>query len=229
VRYALAALAAALLATAARAESPRWGSFELQVGRYFPDIDSEFSATTTKPYEDAFGAHGGWMFRAGVSKSLFTSFGSLEAGVQSGYFQKSGKGRFVKNNAESSDDTALKIIPMSVTLTYRFDMLAERFRIPLAPYARVGIERYAWWVTDGSGSKVIKGATNGWSVAGGLALLLDVFDPGLAREMDADSGVNHTYLFAEARKTTIDDFGSSSSWDLSEKNVAYSGGLLFVF
>jgi len=229
VRFALAALAAALLATGARAESPRWGSFELQAGTYFPDIDSEFSGTTTKPYEDAFAAHGGWMFRAGVSKSLFTSFGSLEVGVQSGYFQKSGNGRFVKNGAPSSDDTSLKIIPMSVILTYRFDWLAERFRIPLAPYGRVGLERYAWWVTDGSGSTSKKGATNGWSVAGGLALLLDFFDPGLAREMDADSGVNHTYLFAEARKTTIDDFGSKSSWILSEKNIAWSGGLLFVF
>ena len=44
-----------------------------------------------------------------------------------------------------------------------------------------------------------------------------------------DSGVNHTYAFVEARKTTVDDFGSSSSWIMSEKNVAWSGGLLFVF
>ena len=41
--------------------------------------------------------------------------------------------------------------------------------------------------------------------------------------------MNHTYLFFEAKKSWIDDFGSSESWDLSDKDVAYSGGLLFVF
>jgi len=222
-----AALAAALLATTARAESPRWGSFEFQAGTYLPDIDSEFAGTTVRPFADILGGSG-WMFRAGVSRALFTSAGSLEVGVQSGYFQKTGKGRFL-NGAESPDETKLKIIPMSLTLTYRFDVLAERLHVPLAPYARVGLERFAWWVTDGNGDTSMKGATNGWSAAAGLALLLDFFDPGLAREMDADSGVNHTYLFAEARKTTIDDFGSSSSWNLSEKNIAWSGGLLFIF
>ncbi len=227
MKQAFVAAVLATLATAARAESPRWGSFEISAGTYLPDIDSEFTATTARPFQQIFGGSG-WMFRAGVSRSLFTSFGALEVGVQAGYFRKSGMGLF-ENGTTSGDETKLQIIPASLVLTYRFDVLAERYHIPLAPYGRVGLERFNWWVTNGSGSTVKSGATNGWSVAGGLALLLDFFDPDLARELDQDSGVNHTYLFVEGRKTKVDDFGSSSSWNLSEKNIAWSGGLMFVF
>jgi hypothetical protein len=66
-------------------------------------------------------------------------------------------------------------------------------------------------------------------VTGGLALLLDIIDRQTAREFDNQTGVNHTYLFFEVTKRTVDDFGSSSSWSLSDKSVGYNGGLLFVF
>ena len=232
-RIVVAALLAAL-ASAARAESPRWGSFDLSVGNYKPDIDAEFAGTMAGPFEQAFGTGRGWMFRVGAAKALFTNAGSLEVGFQTGYHKRTGKALAVDPITQtvvgpSGDETTLHIIPTTLTLTYRFDFLADRYRIPLAPYGRAALERYNWWVTDGKGSTSRAGATNGWSVTGGLALLLDVFDPDLAREMDNDSGVNHTYLFFEARKSTIDDFGSSKSWDLSDKNLSYAGGLLFVF
>jgi hypothetical protein len=45
-----------------------------------------------------------------------------------------------------------------------------------------------------------------------------------------ETGINHTYVFAEARKTKVDDFGSSKSWDLSDDGkFAYALGILFVF
>ncbi len=56
-----------------------------------------------------------------------------------------------------------------------------------------------------------------------------MFDPTLARELDSDTGINHTYVFFEARKTRVDDFGSSSSWNLSDDRISLAGGLLFVF
>jgi hypothetical protein len=227
VKRAVVAALLATIAAAARADSPRWGSFEFAAGPYHPDIDAEFAGTTA-PYARTLGGRG-WMFRAGVSRALVSSYGALEAGVQTGYFRKSGKGLGETSGLPTGDDTKLHIIPTSLVLTYRFDFLAERYRIPLAPYGRAALERFNWWVTEGGGSRAESGATNGWSVAGGLALLLDFFDADLARELDRDSGVNHTYLYFEAKKSWIDDFGSSASWDMSEKNIAYSGGLLFVF
>jgi hypothetical protein len=213
-------------AAARAAESPRWGSFEVAAGTYKPDVDSEFDVET--PFRDAFGTGYGWMLRAGAAKSLFHRAGSLELGLASGYFWKTGHGREA-NGAVSGDETAFRVIPASLTLTYRLDFLPDRYRIPFAPYGRVALERFHWWASDGNGDRKESGATNGWSVTGGLAFLLDVIDPGLARELDRDAGVNHTYLFFEVTRRTIDDFGSASSWILTDDGVGYSGGLLFVF
>ncbi len=225
---AVVAMLIAVLATAARAESGLWGSFELSAGTYRPDIDAEFSGTTA-PFGGAFGTSRSWQFRVGASRNVFTGYGTLEVGVAAGYMQASGHA--VKlDGTRSSDETSFKIVPTSVHATYRLDVLADRWGVPLAPYARASLERYNWWVNDASGKRVMEGATNGWSFAGGLAILLDFFDPSLARELDMDSGINHTYLFAEARKTKVNDFGSSKSWDLSDTGtLSYAFGMLFVF
>ena len=225
----VAALLAAALATAARAESPRYGSFEMMVGPYHPNVDAEFAAKPG-PWETAFGRGDGWMFRAGASYDVLrAAFGSLEVGLQAGYFQRSGHSQLLAGGA-SGDTTAFKMIPTSAVLTYRFDWLADRYNIPLAPYGRIAFDRYNWWVNDGSNHTTRSGSTNGWSAAFGVCLLLDFFDPTLAREMDQDTGINHTYVFGELRKTKVNNFGSSSSWDLSDdRALTWSAGLLFVF
>jgi len=226
----LVALLALGVAAPAGAASPRWGSFELGAQTYRPDIDSEFT-TSPGPYETIFGGGRGFMFQFGFSRALYTGVGSLELGLRTGFFRDSGKG--VESGTVppvlSGDDTTFNVVPTGLALTYRFDWLAERWNVPLAPYGRATLERYNWWVTDGSGSWVQEGATNGWSVAAGVGLLLDFFDPMLAREFDMDSGVNHTYLFFEVTKSSVDDFGSSKSWNLSDEKVSLGFGLLFAF
>jgi hypothetical protein len=226
------ALFLAALPVNGRAESPRWGSFELGAGRYRPNIDAQ-PGLTALPFEDIFGTGRGWMFRAGISRALFTYPGSLEVGVRTGFYRASGNGRQVVNgvitDVSSGDPTTFNIIPTSLTLTYRFDLLAERYRVPLAPYGRVALERYNWWVTGGSGGTAKSGATNGYSATGGIALLVDFFDPGLARELDEDTGINHTYLFLDVTKSWVKNFGSSTSWDLSDDKVSLAFGMMFVF
>ncbi len=233
----LAALSAALPASAQESKyaSPRWGAFEMSAGPYRPNVDSEFGGSG--PFSSIFGNGRGVMFRADAAYSLFVSYGSLDVGIGAGYTQRTGKGQLPNNGGPSSDDTSLKIIPTRVSLTYRFDVLALRYRwLPLAPYARVSFDRYWWWITNGSGdtakagSRTGSGATNGYSFSGGVALLLDSIDPTLARDMDRDTGINHTYIFVDFTNSHITDFGSSKSWDLShDRKVQISGGLLFVF
>lgn len=224
----LAALVAALVPGPGRAESPRVGSFALQVGQYRPDVDSEF-ATRPGPWQSVFGRSRPWLFRGTLSYGLTHAFGSLEVGLETGFLQRSGYARTV-SGAASGDTTAFRMIPTSAVLTYRLDYFADRFNVPLAPYARVALERYNWWVTGASGGTSRSGATNGWSAGLGLALLLDFFDPILSRELDQETGINHTYVFAEARKTKVNDFGSRSSWDLSDdSSVTWSFGMLFDF
>jgi hypothetical protein len=220
-------IAAVLATAAARAESPRIGSFEIGAGQYRPNIDDGLGASG--PYERVFGDDRGWMFRAGISRTLLNRVGALDVGFRTGYFRQSGKAVFVSDGTRSSDDTAFNVVPTSITLTYRLDYFADRYPVPLAPYARVAFERYNWWVSGGDGKWSKEGATNGWSWTGGLALQLDFFDRQSARELDVDIGVNHTYLFFDATRTYVDDFGSSKSWDLSDDEWSFSGGLLFVF
>jgi hypothetical protein len=234
-----AATLAALLATSARAadvpgqanrfSSPIYGSFEFQFGQYLPNVDSEFKNGAT-PWKDAFGNSPDWLFQGGAGWAAYHGWGTLELGGRVGYFVKSGFG-FLVTGAQSGDQTKFHMIPTAATLTYRVDTLGPGgYTLPLAPYVRLALERYNWWVTDGAGHTTRSGATNGWSAAGGLALLLDLFDPDLARELDQETGINHTYLFAEARKTSVDDFGSSKSWILSDKaSPTWAFGILFVF
>lgn len=232
-RIALVAVALAVASPALAQISPagpssgRWGSVDIGFGQYTPDVDSEFPQSPG-PWEKMFGTKPGWMFSATVSKSLFTRYGSLDVGFKSGFFSKSGAG-YLPDGTRAGTDSSFRMIPTSAVLTYRFDLPVERWKVPLAPYGRVAFERYNWWITRGDGGSVEKGATNGWSAAGGLALLVDMLDPQLAREFDLESGVNHTYLFFEVTTGKIDDFGSSKSWDLSPKGFTWLTGMTFVF
>jgi len=232
----LAALAVALPAAAqepSQFASPRWGSFEFSLGGYRPNIDSEFGGTG--PYSTAFGGKRALVFRADFTYTLFANYGSIDVGIGAGYTQRTGRGQKL-DGTTSEDETSLKVVPTRLTLTYRYDVLANRYRwFPLTPYARISLDRYNWWVTNGlgntakAGNRSGRGATNGYSFSGGVAFLLDAIDPLLAREMDRDTGINHTYLFVDFTKSYVKDFGSSSSWNLSNDRVTISGGLLFVF
>jgi hypothetical protein len=223
-----AALVALVLVAApapARGETPVAGSVELRVGSYRPDIDR---GTTTQPYLSAFGTSRPLKWDLLASKAIWRGFGTFEAGVGIGFFRKSGRGEF-PDGTPSGDKTTFTIVPTSLALTWRFDYALDRWSVPLVPFARASLERYNWWVTDGTGSSVKTGATNGYAFGGGLALALDFFDPMLGRELDTESGVNHVMAVAELKKTVVDDFGSSKSWDLSDTQTTVSFGLLFVF
>ncbi len=203
----VAALALIALALPAGAEerpgaSPRWGTVELSLGAYKPNVDAEFGGGV-HPWSSAFGNGRGLIFRVDFAHSFFVNHGSLDVGIGAGYFQKSGHGQ-LPDGTTSADSTSFKMIPLRASVTYRLDQLAERYGIPLAPYGR-------------------------FSLSGGLAFLLDFIDPSLAREMDRDTGINHTYIFVDFTKSWVKDFGSSSSWDLSDEKVSISGGLMFVF
>ena len=233
--WSVLAAAAPALAQESKYASPRWGAFEMSAGIYRPNLDSEFGGNGA--FSTIFGSGRGVMFRADLAYSLFVGYGSLDLGIGVGYTQRTGKGQLPNGGGVSGDDTSIKIIPTRLSLTYRFDVLALRYRwLPLAPYGRVSLERYNWWVTNGvgdtakAGNRSGRGATNGYSFSGGLALLLNSLDPTLGRDMDRDIGINQTYLFVEFTKSYIKDFGSSSSWNLSDdRKAAFSGGLLFVF
>jgi len=238
VRRLLLAAALSLVAGPARAESPRTGSFEFRLSWYRPDIDSEFRGTA-HPYADAFGSSNAMMFQLAFAKSMWIAeVGTLDLGVGAGYWERYGVG--VTSTGATGDRTTLKMIPLQLYVGYRVDYLFDRLGIPLAPYVRAALVDHIWWVNDGSGNTASwpnpaggtssgSGQTFGYAFTGGAALVLDFFDSQLAREMDNDSGINHTLLYADVTKGIIDDFGSKKSWNLSGAGLVFSAGLQFVF
>jgi hypothetical protein len=219
--------ALALLApAAARADSPRLGAVEVGVGSYRPSIDSEFGGTAS-PYSDVFGSRPGPMFRLGVSWAVWTAGPlQLELGMRTGFFHASGKG-LLQDGSTSDDGTTFNVLPISGTLIGRLEL--TRYHVPLEPYVRLGLERYSWWVTDGSSKVAHRGATHGWSAAAGLALPLSALDPVSAAQLDAETGINDLLLYLDVGHAQVDDFGSKRSWDLSDRGMSLSGGLLVAF
>ena len=231
----------ALLPAAARAESDYAGSFDLRLGGYKPNLDNGtiVGADGKRPYQRAFGSGHPLQFRLDVARALpWRQYGTVELGVGAGYWRVSGHGTFADGTA-SQDRTALSVVPVQLSLTYRLDVLWERFHVPLVPYAKASLERANWWITDGAGSTSQSGATNGWSLGGGAAFVLDVVDSQLARELDMETGINHTMVFVDVSRQRIDDFGASTgtgsqrrkkSFDFSDSTQpSLTFGLLFVF
>jgi hypothetical protein len=206
------------------------GSFEFQAGQYRPMIDSEFPTPSADPlpWAGSFGTSRRWMFKLHGAKAIVHGYGTLEVGGGIGYMSASGHGHFA-DGTPSQEKTGFRLIPLSLDLTYRVDPVWERLGIPLVPYARVALIRDQWWVTGSGGKSDKSGATNGWSWGGGLALVLDFIDPSLARELDRDSGIKHTMLVFEVAQTSVKDFGSKTSWDLSNDGPMLTFGFLFAF
>jgi len=229
-RIVVAALALLAVAPPAAAESPRWGSFTLRGQTYRPNVDAEFGGAET-PYEDVFGSGRGWTFRGDFGRTVWDSkgYGALEVAIGTGYFADFGKGVDSSTGEPSGDDTTLRIIPLTLSVGYRFDWLSRRHEVPVMLYGKASLERFNWWVTDGAGDTTEAGATNGFSFTGGIGFLLDFLDPTLAREMERDTGVNDTWLVFDVTKSWVDDFGSGKSWDLSDESVSIGFGLMFVF
>jgi hypothetical protein len=141
----------------------------------------------------------------------------------------------------SGDQTALNIIPLEAMLVYRFDYLMLRYRVPFVPYVKLGLAYYIWIIENGGGAGSVSswtfpdgahadagyGGTWGWVFNPGLAFQLDIIDPGAARAMDAELGINHSYVFAELHWANVDGFGAANKLVLSD--LTWNVGLAFEF
>ena len=221
-------------ASTASAQSSKSMMFELRTEFYSPEVDDAFESAT--PYETAFGTDFMWGMGAYVDYQLVQDYGSLALGAGIAY--KSITGQAVE--AESDDETALCMVPLTLGLTYRFDMLATKWSIPIVPYGKAGLVAAIWWITNGKGE--VANTRNpvspyeertGWSTTyglyygGGVQFLLDVFSNRMAATMDSEMGVNNSYLFVEYLRHSVNDFGSADSIELSSDGFSF--GLMFEF
>ncbi len=225
----------ALTPTSAVADSPRTSSLDLRMSFYAPAIDSEFVSTNgQQPYAKAFSDTS---LQKGIAfdQILVDGFADLSIGGSLGWWSIEGKGRKL-DGTQSQDKTTLTVVPLTLDLGLRLTVLAFRYGFPLVPYARGGLAYAFWWAKDGNDKvstwtgvdnkvRTAEGGIAGLHGTIGVRLLLDNFEPRAARGFDLETGVNHSYLFAEYQRLSLNNFGDSRTMDLSDGVITF--GLAF--
>jgi len=226
--------------------TPREYAIEARFGMYTPSIDSEFGGAGAGPQAFIFGNKNRPMWQLEFDWEFLQIFGTLSVGGVIGYYKENGQACLQatmqlptaadpKGTCEhSGDNTSLRLIPLAALLVYRLDEAAQRWKIPIVPYGKLGLNYTIWTVNDGDGAVPSptsggrgQGGTAGWQAAVGLSLLLDILDPGAARGFDADSGVNHTYAFFELAH--VDGSGLGKKNVLNVGDNTWFAGLMFEF
>jgi len=220
-------------------ESPQRFALELRFGPYLPEVDDEFGPGVT-PYRNFFGSDRGLMSQIELDYQFFNLSGTAAIGLSLGYFRDTGKS-FVEPGPgqtateRSGDSSRLSLFPTALMLVYRADQAYRLWRIPVVPYAKIGINYTLWRISDGNGLIAEggtlggkgRGGTLGWQGAVGVSLVLDFIDPGAARNLDGESGINRTHLFIELAKFSVSGLGQEGRLHVGD--TTWLAGLLFEF
>ena len=183
-------------------ESPQHVAVEFRFGRYVPDVDSEFATAT--PYETTFGSDNRYSVGLEVDWQLWRIpyVGTLGPGIAFQYTKSSAASFITATGARAGEDSNLNIFPMYLTAVLRVDQIARETPIPIVPYAKLGLGAALWNVTNGGGVANAGGVRGsglslGPQFALGGMLLLDVFEPSSAKNLDNELGINNSYFFME--------------------------------
>jgi hypothetical protein len=212
-----------------RTGSPQRFALEIKLGPYLPQVDRLHDGPGLGPYATIFGRtddmgvatrppRPGLMPVLGFEWQFWYLGGPIGLGTQVGFFRDRANAILAdpepdENIRSGADNVTFMVIPVSMLLVYRFEMLADRYKIPLVPYAKGGAA-YGFWQTrnsnglsrDSRGNKG-RGGVWGWQLNAGLMLRLDFIEPGTAKKLDNVTGINHTYLFAEYQLLRLANFG----------------------
>jgi hypothetical protein len=208
-------------------ESPRTFILELKLGPYTPLIDSavfpNLGPDEQRPYARVFGGTPMLMGEIGLEYMIWQRFGTISAGVSVAYAEKFGKAVDAETGAKAAQSTGLRLLTVRPGVSYRFDVLALKYKVPLVPYVKGQFVTMPWWVVNGGKLEYadgLPGQGTAFGLAGtvGLSLMLDILDERLARDFDSSVGVNHTYIFGEFnfqdmfRSSTVPLLLSSRHW-----------------
>ena len=148
-----------------RPGSPQRFALEIKLGPYLPQVDRLYDGPGLGPYATIFGrtnAMGettrpprkGLMPVLGFEWQFWYLGGPIGIGTQIGFFRDSARAILAQpepgeNIRSGADRVSFMVIPVSMLLVYRFELLADRWKVPLVPYAKGGAA-YGFWQTRNS-------------------------------------------------------------------------------
>lgn len=216
---------------AGRPGSPQRFALEFKMGPFLPDIDRDYAGPGLGPYATVFGVTDSTGAAVDQPKAfpmpviafdwqfLYLA-GPLGIGVQAGFFRDKAQALIAEpmegeNLRSSADTTTFGMLPLALLLSYRLEILPDRLRVPLVPYAKAGLAYSLYWIKSGSGNiarnsrgEAGRGGVPGFQVNAGAMLRLDFLEPSTAKKLDNVTGINHTYLFGEYQLSRVNNFGA---------------------
>jgi hypothetical protein len=235
---------------AGRPGTPQRFALEFKMGPFLPDVDREYSGAGLGPYAMVFGrtdSTGAAIDQPRAFPMPVVAFdwqfvylaGPLGVGVQAGFFRDKAQALIAdplpgENLRSAADKTSFAMIPLALLLSYRFELMADRLRVPLVPYAKAGLAYSLYWNKSGSGNlarnsrgEAALGGVPGFQANVGAMLRMDFIEPGTAKKLDVLTGINHTYLFGEFQYSRVDNFGVGRSISLGDST--WFAGLAIEF
>lgn len=234
VLAAAAGTAALVVATSARAqedrqevlsshhkmyESAQHFAIELRFSPFTPAVDSNPSLHGATPFASTLHDSSRLMFQMEFDWQALRipHFGTLGPGIGVGYTKMSGDAQFVVPHGpnqitNSGESTSLEIFPLYAVAVLRADVVWRELRVPLVPYAKLGLGYSIWRASNTVGTsdyagQVGVGGSLGTEFGVGLAFNLNTFDEYSAKNFDESVGVNNTYAFAEYTRADLDGLG----------------------
>lgn len=209
-----------------RFASPQSFALELRLGPYRPEIDERVAGT---PFLDFFGRDDRYLLGLELDWQIarVPLLGTVGVGAGWSYTSRSGPNQLADGQPEDEgalvdQESKLALMPMHAVGVLRVDAPARAWGVPFVPYGKFGLGYTLWWINDGRGTATNeygiagKDASTGTFVALGGMLLLDTFDRSSARQLDAETGINNTYLFLEWARSKVGGgeqmFVGSTDW-----------------
>ena len=194
--------------------TPARGNFELRYGVI--NLDDE---NITNVYKD----NPANLLQAEIGPQFFR-VAELDFGF--GFFQELAF-TVAESGTQSGERTMLTWWPFYIDATARLHILDEQ---PLVPFVRYGWDYVLWSEKsdNSSGTKdTVRGAKFGTHTSLGLQLLLDIFQPRRASLLEAQSGINDSWVTLEWRRQRVD--GRSQPWSGASSNgLTFSGDAILV-
>lgn len=234
-----------------RPGSPQRFAVEIKMGPYLPDVDRKYEGSGFGPYATLFGetdsggvatedAKNAVMPVIGFDWQFFYAGGPLGIGTQVAFFRDKASAILANPTPEdttirsSADSVTFTLLPVSALVSYRFELLADRLKVPLVPYVKAGPTYAMYWARDGrrniarddDGDKGLGGVW-GYTLNAGLMLRLDFIERGTAKKLDQTTGINHTYVFGEFSFNRLDNLGVGNS--ISVGDATWFAGLAIEF